>query len=261
MVIRADASGVPLRGPEAAEAGTTVRLPRMRRIIASRMTESLRVAAQLTAVQEVDVTALAELRNRTKANFLAVEGIPLSYLPFFVHALAEACVAFPRFNASIDEAGARVTYHAGVHIGIAVDTPRGLVVPVLRNAQTMAIPQIARGIATLAARVRESLAGPDELTGSTITLSNIGGAGTLTDTPIINYPEVAILGTGAVVRRPRVIPSGDGAETITIRSVCALPLTYDHRLIDGADAGRFLAAIRRRLEAADFSSDLARYAV
>lgn len=233
----------------------------MRRIIAARMTESLRVAAQLTAVQEVDVTALAELRNRTKANFLASEGIPLSYLPFFVQALAEASVEFPRFNASIDEAGARVTYHAGVHIGIAVETPRGLVVPVLRNAQTMTVPQIARGIATLAGRVRASLAGPDELTGSTITLSNIGGAGTLTDTPIINYPEVAILGTGAVVRRPRVIASEDGSESIVIRSVCSLPLTYDHRLIDGADAGRFLSAIRRRLEAADFSADLAQYAV
>lgn len=223
------------------------------------MTESLRIAAQLTAVQEVDVTAVAELRNRTKQNFLTAEGIPLSYLPFFIRALVEAAQEFPRFNASLDETGTQVTYHAGVHLGIAVDTPRGLMVPVLRNAQGMSIPELARGVATLAARVRDGLAGPDELTGSTITLSNIGGAGSLTDTPIINYPEVAILGTGAVVRRPRVVTADDGAETIAIRSVCALPLTYDHRLIDGADAGRFLAAIRRRLEGAEFSAELAAY--
>lgn len=259
MTAETDAAGSRPRSPEASEAGTTARLPRMRRIIASRMTESLRIAAQLTAVQEVDVTAVAELRNRIRQNFLAAEGVPLSYLPFFIRALAEASRDFPRFNASIDETGTQVTYHAGVHLGVAVETPRGLVVPVLRDAQAMTIPEVARGVAALAGRVRDGLAGPDELTGSTITVSNIGGAGSLTDTPIINYPEVAILGTGAVVRRPRVVAADDGAETIAIRSVCSLPLTYDHRLIDGADAGRFLAAIRRRLEAADFSAELAAY--
>ncbi|MDK1361091.1 2-oxo acid dehydrogenase subunit E2 [Arthrobacter sp. zg-Y1219] len=259
MTAETDAAGSRPRVSEGLEAGTTARLPRMRRIIASRMTESLRIAAQLTAVQEADVTAVAELRNRVKGSFLEVEGAPLSYLPFFIRALVEAGQEFPRFNASIDETGTQVTYHAGVHVGIAVDTPRGLVVPVLRDAQAMSIPEIARGVAALAGRVREGLAGPDELTGSTITLSNIAGAGTLTDTPIINYPEVAILGTGAVVRRPRVVAADDGTESILIRSVCSLPLTYDHRLIDGADAGRFLAAIRRRLEAADFTADLAAY--
>lgn len=230
----------------------------MRRIIASRMTESLRVAAQLTAVQEVDVSAVSELRNRVKGSFKEAEGISLTFLPFFARALSEACEAFPQFNASLNAEGTEVTYHEGVHLGIAVDTPRGLVVPVLRDTQEMAVPQIARGIAELAARVRGGLAGPDELTGSTITLSNIGGAGSLTDTPILNFPEVAILGTGAVVRRPRVVNDGEG-ETIAVRSVCSLPLTYDHRLIDGAEAGRFIGAVRARLEAAEFEAELAAY--
>lgn len=259
MAANTGVTGAPLRIPGAPVAGTTVRLPRMRRIIAARMTESLRTAAQLTAVQEVDVTAVAELRNRVKKTFLEVEGISLTYLPFFVRALIEAAQAFPQFNASIDAAETQVSYHAGVHVGIAVDTPRGLVVPVLRDAQRMRIPDIARGIADAAGRVRDGLAGPDELTGSTITLTNIGGAGSLTDTPILNYPEVAILGTGAVVRRPRAVATSDGGETVAVRSVCSLPLTYDHRLIDGADAGRFLAAIRRRLESADFAAELAEY--
>lgn len=247
------------RSIAAPEAGTTVRLSRMRKIIASRMTESLQKTAQLTTVQEVDVTAISELRDQVKEQFRATEGVSLSYLPFFVRALAEACQEFPRFNASIDEAGTHVTYHSGVHLGIAVDTPRGLVVPVLRDAQDMTIVEIAHGIASLADRVRRDQAGPDELSGSTITLSNIGSAGSLTDTPIINYPEVAILGTGAVIRRPRVIADGNGIESIAIRSVCSLPLTYDHRLIDGADAGRFLSSIRKRLETEPFAVELAAY--
>lgn len=259
MTVNTSASGARSRAPEAPKAGTTVRLTRIRKIIAARMTESLRNTAQLTAVQEVDVTAISGLRDRVKGNFRQAEGVSLSYLPFFVRALVEASEAFPQFNASIDETGSHVTYHSGVHVGIAVDTPRGLVVPVLRDAQTMKIPEIARGIAELANRVRQDLAGPDELSGSTITLSNIGGAGSLTDTPIINYPEVAILGTGAVVRRPRVVEDGAGGESLDIRSVCSLPLTYDHRLIDGADAGRFLSAIRLHLEAGDFAAELAAY--
>lgn len=259
MTAQANVSGTRSRMPEAPEAGTTTRLSRTRRIIATRMTESLRATAQLTAVQEADVTGVSELRDRVKENFRKAEGVPLSYLPFFVRALVEASQEFPRFNASIDESGTHVTYHGAVHLGIAVDTPRGLMVPVLRDAQAMTIPEIARGIALLADRVRQNLAGPDDLSGSTITLSNIGGAGSLTDTPIINYPEVAILGTGAVVRRPRVISDGSGGEGITIRSVCSLPLTYDHRLIDGADAGRFLSAIRMRLETAAFAAELSDY--
>lgn len=258
MTVSTNASGAPSRAPEAPLAGTTVKLSRMRRIIAARMTESLRTAAQLTAVQEVDVTGVSELRDRVKARFREVEGIPLSYLPFFIRALTEACREFPQFNASVDESGTLVTYHSRVQLGVAVDTPRGLVVPVLHDADEMTIPEIARGIADLAGRVRAGKAGPDELSGSTITLSNIGGAGSLTDTPILNYPEVAILGTGAVVRRPRVI-ADQGGEAIVVRSVCSLPLTYDHRLIDGADAGRFLGAVRTRLEAADFASELAAY--
>ena len=257
MTAQASASGNRVRGPEVPLPGSTVKLTRMRRIIAARMSESLRIGAQLTAVQEVDVSGISEVRNRVKGQFREAEGISLSYLPFFVRSLVEACLEFPQFNASIDESGTHVTYHDGVHVGIAVDTPRGLVVPVLRDVQGMSVPEIARGIAEAAAKVRDGRAGPDDLTGSTITVSNIGGAGSLTDTPIINHPEVAILGTGAVVRRPRAVLDSSGVERIEIRSVCSLPLTYDHRLIDGADAGRFLGVIRKRLEAADFASDLA----
>lgn len=246
--------------PAAPVAGTTVRLPRMRRTIASRMTESLRLAAQLTAVQEADVTGIRRLREAAKAPFSAAEGVSLSYLPFFARALVEAAQAYPQFNASLDEAGTHVTYHDAVHLGIAVETARGLVVPVLRDAHTLTLRETALGIADLAARVREGGISPDEVTGSTITLTNIGSAGSLSDTPIINYPEVAILGTGAIVQRPRVVEGSGGGESVEIRSVCSLPLTYDHRLIDGADAGRFLSLVRTRLQPEAFEAELAPYA-
>ena len=222
------------------------------------MSESLRETAQLTAVQEVDVTAIAKVRARVKDSFKQREGISLTYLPFFARALVEASVEFPQFNASLDLENNQIEYHASVHLGVAVDTPRGLMVPVIRNAEDMTVPELARAIADIAHRVRSGTIGPDELTGSTISLSNIGGAGSLTDTPILNFPEVAILGTGAVVRRPWVVAGADEEETIAVRSVCSLPLTYDHRLIDGADAGRFLTAIRRRLENTEFA-DLSEY--
>ncbi|MBY4039187.1 2-oxo acid dehydrogenase subunit E2 [Rhodococcus fascians] len=241
----------------AADASETKRLPRVRKLIAHRMTESLRLTAQLTAVQEADMSEVAALRARAKEAFRAQEGGSLTFLPFFARALAAAAVEFPDFNASISESGNEVVYHSAVHLGIAVDTPRGLMVPVIRNAEQQTVPELARSIADVAGRVRNNKIGPDELSGSTITLSNIGAAGTLTDTPIINYPEVAILGTGAVVRRPRVVTDADGGETIAIRSVASLPLTYDHRLVDGADAGRFLGSIRKMLEAADFEKELA----
>lgn len=247
------------REPAGPEPGTTARLPRMRKLIASRMVESLQLAAQLTAVQEVDVTEVVALRSRVKGRFLEQEGIGLTYLPFFALALVEAAREHPQFNASIDTEAGQITYHDGVHLGVAVDTPRGLVVPVVRDAHQQTLPELARSIADVADRVRSGRIGPDELTGSTITLSNIGGAGSLTDTPILNYPEVAILGTGAIVRRPRVVTAPEGAEVVAIRSVCSLPLTYDHRLIDGADAGRFLSTMRQRLEAADFCGQLAAY--
>lgn len=240
-------------------AGDVKRLSRMRQLIASRMTESLRSTAQLTAVQEVDVTDIADLRTGAKEQFRARHGLSLTFLPFFARALVEASQQFPQFNATILEEGKQVRYHDSVHLGVAVDTPRGLIVPVIRNAENLSVVELSLAIGDLAQRVRTNQIGPDELTGSTITLSNIGAAGTLTDTPILNYPEVAILGTGAVVRRPRVVVDQQGVESVAIRSVASLPLTYDHRLVDGADAGRFLTAIRQRLELADFSADLSEY--
>lgn len=259
MTVQATRPAGSSRAVAAPEPGTTVRLSRMRKVIAGRMLESLRVSAQLTAVQEADVTTLAEVRNRTKVNFAAAEGISLTYQPFIAKALIRTLLEFPQFNASIDPEGTSVTYHAGVHLGVAVDTPRGLVVPVVRDADAMTVPELARSIADLADRVRNNKIGPDELSGSTFTISNIGSAGSLTDTPIINQPEVAILGTGAIVRMPRVIVDASGAEQIAVRSVCSLPLTYDHRLVDGADAGRFLTALRRRLAEVEFADELASY--
>lgn len=239
-------------------AGTTQRLPRVRRIIAQRMNESLLKAAQLTAVQEADVSDLVDLRNRAKDAFREKEGIALTFLPFFCRALIDACEEHPEFNASIDADEKNVTYHASVHLGIAVDTPAGLIVPVIRDAETQTVPELARNIADRAEGVRTGQLGVDDLSGSTITISNIGGAGSLSDTPIINYPEVAILGTGAIARRPRVIGTSENEE-IAIRSVCSLPLTYDHRLIDGAAAGRFLRTVRQRLDVERFEVELADY--
>jgi pyruvate dehydrogenase E2 component (dihydrolipoamide acetyltransferase) len=244
----------PAKG--APEPGTTVKLPRLRQVIAQRMTESLRVSAQLTTVQEVDVTRIAKLRARAKAEFERREGVKLTYLPFFAKAVVEALKAFPQVNASINDETKEVTYHANVHLAIAVDTPRGLLVPVIKNAEDLNIAGIARKIADVAARTRDNKIGPDELSGGTFTITNIGSAGALFDTPIINQPQVAILGTGVITKQPMVITGADGDDVIAIRSVCYLPMTYDHRLVDGADAGRFVSAIKARLEEGAFEADL-----
>jgi 2-oxoglutarate dehydrogenase E2 component (dihydrolipoamide succinyltransferase) len=231
-------------------------MPRLRQVIAQRMTESLRVSAQLTTVQEVDVTRIAKLRARAKADFERREGVKLTFLPFFAKATIEALKQYPQVNASIDDGGKEVTYHDGVHLGIAVDTPRGLLVPVIENADELNIAGLAKHIADLAARTRDNKVGPKELQGGTFTITNIGSSGALFDTPIINQPQVAILGTGAISKEPKVVPGPDGEDVIAVRSVCYLPLTYDHRLIDGADAGRFVSAIRTRLEEGAFEADL-----
>ncbi len=236
--------------------GTTVKMPRLRQVIAQRMSQSLQVSAQLTTVQEVDVTRIAKLRARAKADFERREGVKLTYLPFFVKAAVEALKAFPMVNASINDEAKEVIYHGAVHMAIAVDTPRGLLVPVIKNAEDLNIAGLAKRIADVAARTRNNKIGPDELSGGTFTITNIGSAGALFDTPIINQPQVAILGTGAIVKEPRVITGPDGDDVIAIRSVCYLPLTYDHRLVDGADAGRFLSAIKARLEEGAFKADL-----
>ncbi len=236
--------------------GTTVKMPRLRQVIAQRMSESLSTSAQLTTVQEVDVTRIAKLRARAKADFERREGVKLTFLPFFAKATIEALKAFPQVNASIDDEGKQVIYHGNVHLAIAVDTPRGLLVPVIKNAEDLNIAGLAKKIADVAARTRASKIGPDELSGGTFTITNIGSAGALFDTPIINQPQVGILGTGAIVKRPRVVAGPDGEDVIAVRSVCYLPLTYDHRLVDGADAGRFVTAVRARLEEGAFEAEL-----
>ena len=236
--------------------GETVKLTRLRKVIASRMVESLQVSAQLTTVVEVDVTRIARLRQRVKGQFEQREGVRLSFLPFFAKASVEALKAFPMVNASIDTDAGTVTYHGAEHLGVAVDTERGLLVPVIKEAGDLSIAGLARKIADLAARTRDNKIGPDELSGGTFTLTNTGSRGALFDTPIINQPQVAILGTGAVVKRAVVLDSPDVGETIAVRSMAYLSLTYDHRIVDGADAARFLSAIKARLEEAAFESDL-----
>jgi 2-oxoglutarate dehydrogenase E2 component (dihydrolipoamide succinyltransferase) len=236
--------------------GTTQKLSRLRKVIAQRMVESLQVSAQLTCVVEVDVTKVAILRQRAKAAFEAREGVKLSFLPFFVKATVDTLKLYPNVNASIDDEKKEVTYHDAEHIGIAVDTERGLLVPVLHNAGDLSLAGLARKIADGAERTRTNKITPDELSGGTFTITNIGSRGALTDTPIINQPQVAILGTGAVVKRPVVVTDSLGQDSIAIRSIAALVLTYDHRLVDGADAARFLSSVKARVEAAQYEGDL-----
>jgi pyruvate dehydrogenase E2 component (dihydrolipoamide acetyltransferase) len=234
--------------------GTTQRMSRPRQVIAQRMVESLRVSAQLTTVVEADVTAIARLRERAKGDFEAREGVKLSFLPFFALAAVEALKVHPKLNAVID--GDQVTYHDAEHLGIAVDTERGLMVPVIHNAGDLNIGGLARKIADLAERTRSGKVGPDELAGGTFTLTNTGSRGALFDTPIINQPQVAILGTGAVVKRPVVVDDPALGEVIAVRSMVYLALTYDHRLVDGADAARFLTTVKNRLEEGAFEAEL-----
>ena len=234
--------------------GRTEKMSRLRQVIADRMIDSLQTSAQLTTVVEVDVTRVAALRARAKNDFLAKNGTKLTFLPFFVQAATEALKAHPKINASIE--GKNVTYHDVEHVGIAVDTPRGLLVPVVKNAGDLNIPGLAKRINDLAARTRDNKVNPDELSGSTFTITNTGSGGALFDTPIINQPEVAILGLGTIQRQPRVIKDADGGEVIAIRSVCYLALSYDHRLVDGADAARYLMTVKKRLEEGDFGGEL-----
>ena len=234
--------------------GTTVTMSRLRKVIAARMVESLQVSAQLTTVIEVDVTKIARLRDRSKPTFEAREGVKLSFLPFFAVAVCEALKQHPVLNSSVE--GDQIIYHGAEHLGIAVDTERGLLVPVIHNAGDLNMGGVARKIADLAARTRDNKVTPDELGGGTFTLTNTGSRGALFDTPIINQPQVAILGLGAVVKRPMVVKGEDGGETIAIRSMVYLGLSYDHRVVDGADAARFLVTLKERLEGGAFESDL-----
>ena len=236
--------------------GNTVPMTRLRKVIAERMVESLQVSAQLTSVVEVDVTKIATLRNKSKNAFFEREGVKLSFLPFFAKAACEALKAFPVVNSTINQEEGTVTYFENEHLGIAVDTERGLLVPVIHGAGDLNIGGLARKIADLAERTRTNKLSPDELSGGTFTLTNTGSRGALFDTPILNQPQVGILGTGAVVKRPVVVPDENGQDVISIRQMVYLALTYDHRLVDGADAARFLSAIKARLEEGAFEADL-----
>ncbi|HEY2551167.1 MAG TPA: 2-oxo acid dehydrogenase subunit E2 [Streptosporangiaceae bacterium] len=236
--------------------GTTERMSRARQVIAQRMVESLQTSAQLTTVVEADVTAIARLRDRAKAAFEAREGVKLSFLPFFALATVEALKVHPKLNAVVDTASGQVTYHDAEHLGIAVDTERGLMVPVIKNAGDLNIGGLARKIADLAARTRAGQVSPDDLSGGTFTLTNTGSRGALFDTPIINQPQVGILGTGTVVKRAVVVEDPTLGEVITVRSMVYLALTYDHRLVDGADAARFLLTVKDRLEEGAFETEL-----
>ena len=235
--------------------GTTQRVNRIREITAAKMVESLQTTAQLTHVQEIDVTRVAELRKKVKPAFVEKHGANITYLAFFIKATAEALVSHPNVNASYDADAKEITYHSDVNIGIAVDTPMGLLVPVIKKAQDMNLADIAKAITDLASRARDKKLRPDDLSGATFTVTNIGSEGALLDTPVLTPPQAGILGTAAIEKRP-VIVTEDGIDSIAIRQMCYLPFTYDHQLIDGADAGRFVTTIKDRIEEGDFEADL-----
>ncbi|MEV7396038.1 2-oxoglutarate dehydrogenase, E2 component, dihydrolipoamide succinyltransferase [Aeromicrobium sp. NPDC092404] len=236
--------------------GKTEKLSRLRKVVASRLVESLQISAQLTQVHEVDVTEVARLRARHKDAFLEREGVKLTYLPFFAKAAIEALKQYPTLNSAVDIEAGTITYPAGEHLGIAVDTERGLLVPTIKDAGDLSIAGLARKIADAAERTRTNKITPDELSGATFSITNLGSNGALFDTPIINQPQVAILGVGAVVKRPVVVTDAQGSDSISVRSMAYLALTYDHRIVDGADAGRFLTAVKQRLQGGSFEGEL-----
>jgi 2-oxoglutarate dehydrogenase E2 component (dihydrolipoamide succinyltransferase) len=236
--------------------GRVEQTTRLRRVIAERMVQSLHISAQLTSVVEIDVTKIASLRNKVKDSFVAREGVKLSFLPFFAKVAVDTLKEFPIVNATISADATQIAYSDDIHLAVAVDTPRGLLVPVIRDAGNLTIPGLARKIQDVANRTRDNKVTPDELSGGTFTLTNTGSRGSLFDTPIINQPQVAILGTGAVVKRPVVVKGEDGSDQIAIRQMVYLALTYDHRLVDGADAAKFLSSMKIRLEEANFEVEL-----
>jgi 2-oxoglutarate dehydrogenase E2 component (dihydrolipoamide succinyltransferase) len=236
--------------------GTTQKASRIRQLTAKKTRESLQATAQLTQTHEVDMTKIVALRARAKNKFAEQEGVNLTFLPFFARAAIDALKLHPNINASYNEETKEITYYDAEHLGIAVDTEQGLLSPVIHNAGDLSLAGLARAIADIAARARSGDLKPDELSGGTFTITNIGSQGALFDTPILVPPQSAMLGTGAIVKRPRVVVDDTGSESIGIRSISYLPLTYDHRIIDGADAGRFLTTIKRRLEEGAFEADL-----
>jgi pyruvate dehydrogenase E2 component (dihydrolipoamide acetyltransferase) len=236
--------------------GTTQKASRIRQITARKTRESLHATAQLTQVHEVDMTRIVALRAKAKLGFAEREGVNLTFLPFIARAVIDALKVHPNVNASYNEDTKEIVYYDAEHLGFAVDTEQGLLSPVIHNAGDLSLAGLARAIADIAARARSGDLKPDELSDGTFTITNIGSQGALLDTPILVPPQAAMLGTGAIVKRPRVVLDDSGNESIGVRSICYLPLTYDHRLIDGADAGRFLTTIKHRLEEASFEADL-----
>jgi pyruvate dehydrogenase E2 component (dihydrolipoamide acetyltransferase) len=249
------ATAAPAAAVASSLRGTTEKMSRLRQTIARRMVESLQVAAQLTATVEVDLTAISRIRAKAKEDFKKREGASLSYLPFITKAAIEALKIYPKVNATIDTEAQTISYPDSEHVGIAVDTEKGLLVPVIKDAGDLNIAGLAKKIGDLAARTRQNKVSPDELSGGTFTITNYGSAGTLMDTPIINQPQVAILGTGALVKRPVVVADPHLGEVIAVRDMMYLSLSYDHRLVDGAEAARFLSTVKARLEEGDFGSE------
>ncbi|GHC27132.1 hypothetical protein GCM10010348_61410 [Streptomyces anthocyanicus] len=235
--------------------GQTVKMPRIRKVIGDNMVKALHEQAQLSSVVEVDVTRLMKLRARAKDAFAAREGVKLSPMPFFVKAAAQALKAHAPVNAKINEAEGTITYFDTENIGIAVDSEKGLMTPVIKNAGDLNLAGIAKATADLAGKVRASKISPDELAGATFTISNTGSRGALFDTIIVPPGQVAILGIGATVKRPAVIETEDGP-VIGVRDMTYLTLSYDHRLVDGADAARYLTAVKAILEAGEFEVEL-----
>ena len=236
--------------------GTTEKAPRIRQVIAQRMKESLDVSAQLTQVQEVDMTRIVNLRAKAKQGFKQANGVNLTYLPFIATAVTEGLKQHPKLNAEYDQDEQQITYHDAEHLAIAVDTEKGLLVPVINDAGDLSLAGLAKKIVDVGTRTRDGKIGPEELSGGTFTITNIGSVGALFDTPIINQPQVGILGTGIIEKRPKVVTDADGNDTIGIRHLMYLSLTYDHRIVDGADAGRFLQTLKARLEDGNFEAQL-----
>jgi len=264
-ILDAAQASQPAAAPEFAEpapavqrsplAGTTEKISRLRGNIAARMVESLHVSAQLTATVEVDLTPITRVRGQVMDEFEAREGTHLTYLPFIAKAAIEGLKEYPRLNATLDIEAGEISYPDGEHLGIAVDTPKGLIVPVIKGAGDLSVTGLAKKIADLAARTRANHIMPDELSGGTFTISNYGSAGTLFDTPIINQPQAAILGVGKMTRRPIVVDDDRLGEIVAVRDMVYLSLSYDHRLVDGADAARFLNAVKARLEEGNFGAE------
>ena len=235
--------------------GTTQKVNRIREITAAKMVEALQQSAQLTHLQEVDMTKIAEIRKAAKPAFQAKHGVNLTFLPFFVKAAVEALISHPNVNASYNAETKEMTYHADVNVAIAVDTERGLLTPIIHKAQDLSLVEIAKAIVDLADRARNNKLKPNDLVGATFTITNIGSEGALSDTPILVPPQAGILATAAIQKRP-VVVTEDGVDAIAIRQMCYIPFTYDHQVVDGADAGRFTTTIKDRLETADFEADL-----